>query len=207
MGPRAHLQAGHAGLIGWATPSPIGSLASVMSGRGGSFGVEEEGEKGPAGPLAHHGDAGEGSLARGSWSAVQSTAAARRSGEGISDGGGFSGRSSSIPSTGRARRRWRSFPARRWRLGWCGTVALPSGHGGGAGVLGGGRGSEPGREREGRGGPWRAGGGSRGSFSASKRQAGGGSPIALRRTRRCAAYWKKKKEGFCRKPPGVWKIF
>jgi hypothetical protein len=34
----------------------------------------------------------------------------------------------------------RSISAHRWRLGWRGMAALPSGHGGGAGVLGEGRG-------------------------------------------------------------------
>jgi hypothetical protein len=55
------------------------------------------------------------------------------------------------------------------------------------------------RKKEG-GVAWRA-GILQGVFSSSRRQAGRGSPAALRKTRRCAAYWKKKKEGFCRKTP------
>jgi hypothetical protein len=48
---------------------------------------------------------------------------------------------------------------------------------------------------------WRAGKVSRGFFSSSRRQAGRGSPAALRRTRKCSAYWKKKK--ILQKPPRV----
>jgi hypothetical protein len=40
-----------------------------------------------------------------------------------------------------------------------------------------------------------------GVISASRRQAGGGTPVTMRRTRRCAAYWKKKKGSFLQKTP------
>jgi hypothetical protein len=110
-----------------------------MTGRGGSSGARNGGEKGEARPGAHPELAGGVSLAGGRPVVANLAAAVRRSGEGIDNGDGFSGRLGSIPSTGRARRRWRSFSAHRWRLGRRETAALPSGHGGGAGVLGGGR--------------------------------------------------------------------
>jgi hypothetical protein len=107
--------------------------------------------------LAHQEVAGGVGSAGGVPTVAESTAAAVVICGGISDGVGDSRHLGSIPSARNKRRTRRSFSARRWRLGRHRIVALPSGHGGGAGVLGGGRGSEPGREREGRGGPWRPG--------------------------------------------------
>jgi hypothetical protein len=85
--------------------------------------------RGPGGPLAHQEVAAGVSSAGGGPMVAESTAAAADICGGIGDGVGDSRRLGSIPRTGRARRRWRSFPARRWRLGRCGTAALPSGHG------------------------------------------------------------------------------
>jgi hypothetical protein len=50
---------------------------------------------------------------------------------GIRDGGGDSGCSSSIHRSGRKRKGWRTFLARRGGKGQCRTVALPGSHGGG----------------------------------------------------------------------------
>jgi hypothetical protein len=161
--------------------------------------------RGPGGSLAHQEVAGGVGSAEGAPTVAESTAAAVVICGGISDGVGDSRHLGSIPSARNKRRTRRSFSAHRWRLGQRGTAALPSSQGGGAGVLGGGRGSEPGREREGRGGPWRP-GAAPGSHLGLQQQAGGGTPVTMRRTRRCADYWKKKKGRFCRKPPRVWKI-
>jgi hypothetical protein len=60
-------------------------------------------------------------------------------------------------------------------------------------VLGGGWEERSARKRKKEEVAWRAGKVSRGFFSSSRRQVGRGSPAALRRTRKCSAYWKKKK--------------
>jgi hypothetical protein len=136
-------------------------------------GAEKEGERGPGGPLAHQEVAGGGSLAGGAPTVAESTAAAVVFCGGIGDGVGDSRRLGSIPSARNKRRTRRSFSARRWRLGWRGMVTLAGGHGGAARVLGGRWGSEPGREREGGGGPWRP-RSAPGSHLVVRRQAGGG---------------------------------
>jgi hypothetical protein len=107
--------------------------------------------------LAHQEvDGGVGS-AGGAPTVAESTAAAADICGGIGDGVGDSRRPSSIPLARNKRRTRRSFPAHRWRLGRRRTAALPSGHGGGAGVLGGRhgeRGSQGGRKEK---GSWRPG--------------------------------------------------
>jgi hypothetical protein len=103
--------------------------------------------RGPAGPGAHQEASGVLGLAREGRSAANFVAAAVRTCEGIGDGGGDSGRLGSIPRTGRARRRWWSFPAHRWRLVRRGTARLSGGHGGRAWLLGGGRGRRRASER------------------------------------------------------------
>jgi hypothetical protein len=121
------------------------------------FGARKRRGRGPGGSLAHQEVAGSVGSTRGAPTVAESTAAAAVICGGIGDGIGDSRRLGSIPSARKKRRTRRSFSARRWRLGRRGMAALPSGHGGGAGVRGGGQGSEPGREREGIGGPWHPG--------------------------------------------------
>jgi hypothetical protein len=85
--------------------------------------------RGPGGPLAHQEVAAGVCSAGGGPTAVESMATAADICGGISDGVSDSRRLRSIPRTGRARRRWRSFPARRWVLGRRGTARLSGDHG------------------------------------------------------------------------------
>jgi hypothetical protein len=66
------------------------------------------------------------------------------------------------------------------------------------------RGREPGEERK-EEGAWRP-GASRGSFSSFIGKQEVATLAPAQDTREVAAYWKKKKRRFCRKPPRVWKI-
>jgi hypothetical protein len=82
-------------------------------------------------------------------------------------------------------------------------VALASGHGGKLGYweeFSGGREQEEKEEKERKRGRGVQGLLQRGLLG-SRRQAGGGTPVTMCRTRRCAAYWKKKKESFLQRTP------
>jgi hypothetical protein len=55
-------------------------------------------------------------------------------------------------------------------------------------------------------GAWRAGAAPGGSFQPSAASRRWHSGVHAQDTQEVAAYWKKKKRRFCRKPPRVWKI-
>jgi hypothetical protein len=110
-------QVGHAGRSDWVNdlarpPSPTAASRRRRAGR--RYGAEIGGGKGPSGPYAHPGDAGEVSLVREGPVASNLVAAELGSDEENGDGGGDSGHGGSIPSVGRERAaRWSWGRARR----------------------------------------------------------------------------------------------
>jgi hypothetical protein len=164
---------GQPGQVGWAT-----TQLDRLTGAGGNRPGRElrRGRprgKGSRGTLGSPGASGKVIGAGGGPVAAQLVAADSGSCRRNNDGGGDSGRLGSIPRTGKARRRWRSFPAHRWRLGRCGTARLSGGHGGSSGAsrFHGKRGRAA-RQKEG-GGAWRP-GAALGGLLGLRRQAGGG---------------------------------
>jgi hypothetical protein len=128
LGPKAHTAATLARSAG-ALPSLTGSQAPAGAGRRRRYGAREGKGRGPGGPQAHRGTAGEVGLAGGWPVAVESTMEARRSGEGIRDDGGDSKHLSPIPSTGRLQAATRTFSARRGGKGRSLAATGGDGHG------------------------------------------------------------------------------
>jgi hypothetical protein len=109
--------AGHAGLVGWATPSPTGSLAPAATGRGGSSGVGTEGERGPLGPFAHQEVTGAVCSAGGGETAANLAAVLSVPAGETAASGGDSGLLRSIPCARRRREARRSWGLARRRPG------------------------------------------------------------------------------------------